>query len=450
MKRRIFGLETEFGVWGIGAGQRHFSPDEVARHLFRRIVEWGRSSNIFLENGARLYLDVGSHPEYATPECTSVRELVAHDKAGEWRLENLRQQTQEVFAQEGFPTQIVLYKNNTDSAGNSYGCHENYLAERRDNFDGYSSVLIPFLITRQIFAGAGKILKTPRGARFCITQRAEHIWESISSATTRSRPIINTRDEPHADSEQYRRLHVIVGDSNMSEYATFLKVATCSMVLQMLEESRYLPDFTLDNPIRAIRDISSDPTCTTKVPLASGKLRSALELQWEFLELVTSYMERAEATDEDRQALQMWQHCLTRIADNPLSLNRECDWVAKHQLITQYCQRHNLTLNDPVVLELDMKYHSLGAEHGIFERLNRKGMMQRVCTDEEIQQAYTTPPKTRATPRSRFITAAKQRNRDYNVDWVHLKLNDQAQQTILLKDPFAWQDDRVDRLIETL
>ncbi len=450
MRKRVFGLETEFGVWGSNSGQRNFSPDEVARHLFRRIVDWGRSSNIFLENGARLYLDVGSHPEYATPECISVRELVAHDKAGELRVENLRRKTQEVFADENLPTKIVLYKNNTDSAGNSYGCHENYLAERRDNFDGYSSILIPFLITRQIFSGAGKVLKTPRGSRFCLSQRAEHIWESISSATTRSRPIINTRDEPHADSEQYRRLHIIVGDSNMSEYATFLKVATCSLVLQMLEESRYLPDLSLDNPIRAIRDISGDYTCKVRVPLASGRQVSALQLQWEFFELVQKYAVRADFTTEEQLALSMWEHCLTSLEWDPMTLAKECDWVAKYQVIEGFCRRHDVTLDAPVVTELDMKYHALGAEHGIFEKMNRKGIMKRITTNEEIAQAYTTPPKTRATPRSRFIIAAKARNRDYNVDWVHLKLNDQAQQTILLKDPFAWEDDRVDRLIAML
>ncbi len=449
MKRRIFGLETEYGVWGSQEGPRRLSPDEVARYLFRKIVDWGRSSNIFLENGARLYLDVGSHPEYATPECLSVRDLVAHDKAGELRLENLRQGTEQLLLEEGAGGKVILYKNNTDSAGNSYGCHENYLAERRDNFEGYTRILIPFLITRQIFSGAGKVLKTPRGSRYCLSQRAEHIWESISSATTRSRPIINTRDEPHADSEHYRRLHVIVGDSNMSEYATFLKVATCSMVLQMLEESRYLRDMTLDNPIRAIRDISSDPTCQIKVPLASGKEVSALQMQWDFFEMVTEYITRGSPTDEEKLALSMWEHCLNGLSNDPLSLAAECDWVAKYKVIEGYQQRHQVSLDSAVITEIDMKYHALGKD-GIFNRLQSRGVMKRLCNDNEIASSMNRPPKTRAYPRSRFIMAAKARNRDYNVDWVHLKLNDQAQQTILLKDPFAWQDDRVDRLIAML
>ncbi len=226
MERRIFGLENEYGVTCTLRGQRRLSPDEVARYLFRRVVSWGRSSNVFLENGARLYLDVGSHPEYATPECDSVYDVVVHDKAGERILESLVQSAEVRLREEGIRGEVYLFKNNTDSAGNSYGCHENYLVERDGDFAKFTDVLIPFLVSRQVYAGAGKVLQTARGAMYCIAQRAEHIWEGVSSATTRSRPIINTRDEPHADAERFRRLHVIVGDSNMSEYTTFLKVGT--------------------------------------------------------------------------------------------------------------------------------------------------------------------------------------------------------------------------------
>ena len=199
-------------------------PDEVARYLFRKVVSWGRSSNVFLRNGARLYLDVGSHPEYATPECDDIVELVTHDKAGERVLEGLLVDAEQRLRDEGIAGDVYLFKNNTDSAGNSYGCHENYLVGRHGEFSRLADVLIPFLVTRQIICGAGKVIQTPRGAMYCVSQRAEHIWEGVSSATTRSRPIINTRDEPHADAERYRRLHVIVGDSNMSETTTLLKV----------------------------------------------------------------------------------------------------------------------------------------------------------------------------------------------------------------------------------
>ena len=211
------GIETEFGVTCTFHGHRRLSPDEVARYLFRRVVSWGRSSNVFLRNGARLYLDVGSHPEYATAECDSLVQLVTHDRAGEWVLEDLLVDAEQRLADEGIGGDIYLFKNNTDSAGNSYGCHENYLIVRAGEFSRISDVLLPFLVTRQLICGAGKVLQTPKAATFCLSQRAEHIWEGVSSATTRSRPIINTRDEPHADAEKYRRLHVIVGDSNMCE-----------------------------------------------------------------------------------------------------------------------------------------------------------------------------------------------------------------------------------------
>src|ERR1700742_3673395 len=218
MQRRIMGIETEFGVTCTFQGHRRLSPDEVARYLFRRVVSWGRSSNVFLRNGSRLYLDVGSHPEYATAECDDLVQLVTHDKAGERILEDLLVDAERRLADEGIGGDIFLFKNNTDSAGNSYGCHENYCTSRHDDLGHYAEVLIPFLVSRQIYAGAGKVLHTARGATYSIAQRAEHIWEGVSSATTRSRPIINTRDEPHADAERFRRLHVIVGDSNMSEY----------------------------------------------------------------------------------------------------------------------------------------------------------------------------------------------------------------------------------------
>src|SRR6266508_4371705 len=231
MDRRIFGLETEYGVTCTYRGQRRLSPDEVARYLFRRVVSWGRSSNVFLRNGARLYLDVGSHPEYATPECDSVNDLVVHDRAGERILEGLLVDAEKRLYDEGIAGEIYLFKNNTDSAGNSYGCHENYLVSRHGEFGRLADILIPFLVTRQLICGAGKVLQTPRGAVYCLSQRAEHIWEGVSSATTRSRPIINTRDEPHADAERYRRLHVIVGDSNMNEVTTLLKVGSADIVL---------------------------------------------------------------------------------------------------------------------------------------------------------------------------------------------------------------------------
>ncbi len=452
MQRRIFGIENEYGVTCTLRGQRRLSPDEVARYLFRRVVSWGRSSNVFLANGARLYLDVGSHPEYATPECDSVRELVVHDKAGERILEQLLTSAEQRLGDEGVHGDVYLFKNNTDSAGNSYGCHENYCTSRRDDFSSYTEVLIPFLVSRQIYAGAGKVLQTARGARYCVSQRAEHIWEGVSSATTRSRPIINTRDEPHADAERYRRLHVIVGDSNMSEYTTFLKVGACSLMLRMLEEPQVvLRDMTLENPIRAIREISHDMTCTRRVRLANGREISALDIQSEYLNRALRFAEHHDLTDEEQLALDMWEYTLSHLEDDPLKLDRELDWVIKYKLIEAYRERHDLALSDARVALVDLQYHDVNRERGVFYRMQRKGMVDRIVTDEEISHAVEHPPQTtRARLRGEFIKRAKERKRDYTVDWVHLKLNDQAQRTVLCKDPFKAEDERVDKLIASL
>jgi len=234
MKRRIFGLENEYGLTCTLNGQRRLSPDNVARYLFEKVIPGARNANVFLENGARLYLDTGFHPEYATPECDDITDLVTHDKAGERIVEDLLHQAEKRLREDGISGHILLFKNNTDSAGNSYGCHENYSVSRDVSFQRLAEGLIPFFVTRQIFAGAGKVLQTPRGFHYCLSQRAQHICQEISGATTSSRSIINTRDEPHADAEKYRRLHVIVGDSNMSEVATYLKVGTTALILDMI------------------------------------------------------------------------------------------------------------------------------------------------------------------------------------------------------------------------
>ncbi|MGC8465091.1 MAG: proteasome accessory factor PafA2 family protein, partial [Acidimicrobiales bacterium] len=354
--------------------------------------------------------------------------------------------------EEGIRGSVFLFKNNTDSAGNSYGCHENYLTTRSEEFARFAEVLIPFLVTRQIFAGAGKILLTARGPVYCISQRAEHIWEGVSSATTRSRPIINTRDEPHADAERFRRLHVIVGDSNMSEVATFLKVGAMAIMLRMLEDpSVVLRDFTLENPIRAIREISHDVTCTRKVRLANGRELSALDIQSEYLERAVRYAENQGLPGEEARALELWSEALTTLRRDPLELDRTCDWVMKYKLIEAYRAKHSLSLAHPQVALLDLQYHDVSRSRGVFYRLQRAGFADRIVTDERIDTAMEVPPSTtRARLRGEFIRRAKERRRDFTVDWVHLKLNDQAQRTVMLKDPFKAEDERVDKLIESL
>ena len=452
MQRRIFGIETEFGVTCTFHGQRRLSPDEVARYLFRRVVSWGRSSNVFLRNGSRLYLDVGSHPEYATAECDDLAQLVTHDKAGERILEDLLVDAERRLADEGIGGDIFLFKNNTDSAGNSYGCHENYLVARAGEFSRIADVLLPFLVTRQLICGAGKVLQTPRGAVYCLSQRAEHIWEGVSSATTRSRPIINTRDEPHADAERYRRLHVIVGDSNMSEVTTLLKVGSANLVLEMIEQGVQFRDFSLDNPIRAIREISHDLTGRRTVRLAGGKEASALDIQREYYERAVEHVAKRAPDPMAERVLELWGRTLDAIEAEDLSkIDREIDWAIKYRLMERYQAKHGMDLSNPRIAQLDLAYHDIRRGRGIFDLLQRKDQVERVTDDGEIEAAKDTPPQTtRAKLRGDFIAAAQAAGRDFTVDWVHLKLNDQAQRTVLCKDPFRAVDERVERLISSL
>jgi proteasome accessory factor A len=296
------------------------------------------------------------------------------------------------------------------------------------------------------------VLQTPRGAVFCVSQRAEHIWEGVSSATTRSRPIINTRDEPHADAERFRRLHVIVGDSNMSETTTLLKVGSTDLVLRMIEAGIVMRDLTLENPIRAIREVSHDLTGQKKVKLANGREASALEVQREYYNKAVDFVSRRGGDETVKKVLDLWDRTLTAIETSDLSLvDREIDWVIKYQLIERYRAKHDMTLSNARVAQLDLAYHDLNRTRGLYYLLERKGMVERATTDLRIFEAKSLPPQTtRARLRGEFIAKAQEKRRDFTVDWVHLKLNDQAQRTVLCKDPFRSVDDRVEKLIASM
>ncbi|MDQ1415674.1 MAG: proteasome accessory factor, partial [Acidimicrobiaceae bacterium] len=252
--------------------------------------------------------------------------------------------------------------------------------------------------------------------------------------------------------EKYRRLHVIVGDSNMSEYATFLKVGATSILLRMLEDPGVvLRDMTLENPIRAIREISHDTTCKRRVRLANGREASAFDIQSEYLNRARRYQEKKGLSPLEDKALDMWEHCLTQIDKDPFTLDRECDWVIKHRLIEGYRQKNDLPLTHPKVALMDLQYHDVSRGRGLYYLMQAKGLVERVCTDAEIDIAIDEPPQTtRARLRGEFIRKAKERRRDFTVDWVHLKLNDQAQRTVLCKDPFKSRDERVEKLIASL
>jgi proteasome accessory factor A len=449
MQQRIFGLESEYGLISSSVGGRvNLSVESALGYLFEKVVSRQRGTNDFLKNGARLYQDTGCHPEYATPECDNPRDLVIHDKAGERIVEELLLAAEQKLRENGIYCEIYIFKNNTDSVGNTYGCHENYLVQRGVNFHKLAEQLIPFFVTRQAFAGAGKVLKTRMGNHYYISQRAQHIYQEISGATTSSRGIINTRDEPHADEEKYRRLHVIVGDSNMSEFATYLKVGTTAIVLAMVEDGFIKRDLALEDPVRAIKEISHDVACKRRVKLKRGKEFSAIEIQREYLDLALEYYQGQERSPQVADLLEKWQYVLDKLAEDPMSLHRELDWVIKRELITSYISRKGCSFDDQRVFMMDLQYHDIKRTRGLYYLMLRDGLIDRVITDQEIERAMTTPPQTtRAKVRSDFIKFANEKNKSYDVGWSYLKLNDRYQRTILCKDPFKPWDPRVDELI---
>jgi proteasome accessory factor A len=451
VRHRIIGLETEYGISCTIDGRRGMPTEDIARRMFRDVVSWGRTSNVFLENGARLYLDVGSHPEYATPECTSALEAVVHERAGDRLIDALAQRTQQGLVEDGIEGRVRVFRNNTDFSGNSYGSHENYLVVRDGPFQPLADALLPFLVTRQIFAGAGKILRTARGAVYVLSQRAEHIWEGVSSATTRSRPVINSRDEPHADAERFRRLHVIVGDSNMSDFATWLRVATCDLVIRLVEEGGALDVPLLDSPTRAIREVSRDLTGHGAVRLADGRDVPAIEIQVHYLEAVERFIADEHSDDEAAQhVLREWRRVLEGLEHDPMTLDRELDWVAKLRLIEAMAARDALELDDPRLAMVDLAYHDVSEATGLHHLLVRQGRMVELAPPEDVVRAMDEPPRTRAHLRSRFLRAAREHDREVTVDWVHLKVNGEVQRTVMCKDPLIWDDERVDRLIEAM
>jgi proteasome accessory factor A len=448
------GLETEYGVTCVVDGQRRLSPDEVARYLFRKVVVWGRSSNVFLPNGGRLYLDVGSHPEYATAECDNLSDLIKQDQAGDRIVEELAVSAEIRLNAEGIKGQIHLFKNNMDAAGNSYGCHENFSVSRKKNFEEVTESIIPFLITRQIFCGAGKWISSSKGANFQISQRAEHMWESVSSATTRSRPIINTRDEPHADPDEYRRLHIIVGDSNMSETTTVLKVATTELMLRAAEMGLLKDKFTIENPIKTIREISNDLKFRNSFRLSSGREITALQMQNEMYNIVLSMPGLDEILEKPfyRYALNLWRRSLDALESHDYSLvDMELDWMIKRKFMNSYKEKHQLNDMDSRLILLDISYHNIRKDRGLFYILEKSGMAKTLITNNDVNGAMENPPETtRAALRGRFIKVAQEKKRDFTVDWVNLKINDQQQSSIACKDPFKNIDERVDKLIAAL
>src|SRR5881409_1103357 len=448
MKKRIYGLENEFGIAFTCNGRRTLPSEKVVRYLFEKLITTEGFLNVFLENGARFYLDTGCHPEYATPECASPMDVTIYDKAGERILENLLNYAQNKVHEEGFQGELAIFKNNTDFVGNSYGCHENYLADRTADFYYMAEQLIPFLVTRQIFTGAGKVFRTRRGTVYHISQRAQHIRQKISGTTTNERSIINTRDEPHAIKEKYRRLHIIVGDSNMSEFSTYLKVGTAALVLSMIEDGYTVSHMELDDPVKAIREIARDTTLKRKIKLEDGRELTAIEIQRVYLERAKEYLCSLDEEPIAADVVRRWEDVLDRLEEDPMQLCHELDWVVKKRVMLEYMDKKGCGWDDPRITMMDLQYHDVKRTRGLYYLLEQQELMERLVPEESVQRAMTTPPQTtRAKVRGDFIRFARAKNRSYTVDWTYLKLNGYWEETILCMDPFSAINRRVEELV---
>jgi proteasome accessory factor A len=451
MKKRIYGLESEYGIIFTTDGKKTLPVEKAVRYLFEKLDTMEGFLNVFFDNGAKFYLDTGYHPEYATPECASLIDLIRYDKAGERIIEDLLHFAERRATKEGLAGNLSIFKNNTDFVGNSYGCHENYLVDRTVDFNYLAERLIPFLVARQVFTGAGKVFKTRWGTDYFISQRAEHVCQKISGATTNDRSIINTRDEPHADREKYRRLHVIVGDSNMSEYTAYLKVGTTALVLEVIEEGGIHKDFALRNPVKAIKDISHDTTLSRRVDLEDGRKMSALEIQQAYYELTCRHFEGREASPLVTDILNKWGEVLEALKTDPMKLDRKVDWIIKKRLIEGYQEHHGISWNNDRLLMLDLQYHNIRRDRGLYYLMERAGLVERVLDDDGIDEARSTPPRdTRAKMRGDFIRLAREKRLQYDIDWSYIRLNNFLNIKIVFDDPFQTENPEFAELMERI
>ena len=364
-------------------------------------------ANVILTNGARLYVD-HAHPEYSTPEVTNPRDVVIWDKAGERVMELAAQRALAIPG----TAPIQLYKNNTDNKGASYGTHENYLMARKTPFAEIVRHLTPFFVSRQVVVGAGRVGIGQEGRvhGFQLSQRADFFEVEVGLETTLKRPIINTRDEPHADPEKYRRLHVIIGDANLSEISTYLKVGTTNLVLSMIEDGWFKQnglDLTVDNPVSSLRAVSHDPSLTHLLTLRDGRSLTAVQLQLEYCEHARKHVEDKYGSDADTDTVEMlarWESTLERLASDPMSLADELDWVAKLSLLEGYRQREGLDWDAPKLHLVDLQYSDVRQDKGLYNRLVARGSMKTLVTEAEVQAAVTNPPvDTRAYFRGRCL-----------------------------------------------
>ncbi len=402
--------------------------------------------NKTLINGARYYVD-HAHPEYSSPEVTNARDLVVHEKAGERILEVSRREAN-LLLPDG--ATMLLHKNNSDQKGNSYGCHENYLMDRRTSFKRIVENLLPFFVTRQIYCGSGKVGSENRNhpCDFQISQRADFFETEVALDTMVKRPIINTRDEPHADREKYRRLHMIVGDSNMSEYTIYLRNGVTAILLSMIEDGAIDRDLSLSNPVRAIKEVSHDPGLGKEIQLDNGKRMTAIEIQNEILDTALTYAAKNPLGPVSQDVLEKWQHVMTCLQDDPMDLVREIDWVAKKQLIEEFIDRKELDWDDSRVKMLDLQYHDTRPDKGLYYMLERQGRVERICSDEEINAAAHRPPDdTRAFFRGECLRRYPGEVFGVNWDSISFSVGEDPVKRIMMNEPLKGSRRHVEDLL---
>lgn len=408
--------------------------------------------NTVLTNGARLYVD-HAHPEYSSPECISPKQALLYDKAGEEVLRRAMKASKR-FMPPG--QEIVVYKNNSDRKGNSYGCHENYMMDRAVPFAKIVKQLTPFFVTRQIFCGAGKlgteILGSQGEVSFQLSQRADFFEEEVGLETTLKRPIINTRDEPHADATRFRRLHVILGDANLSEFSTFLKLASTAVVLSMIEDG-VLDDVELQicSPVQALRKVSCDPGLKVTVDTTDGRSMTALEIQWSYLEMAKKYFERegiptVGTSEEVAVLLGLWENTLSQLEEDPMLLRQRLDWVAKLNLIQGYKERHSLGWNDPKLAAIDLQYHDIRPEKSLALRAG----LETLLDSKDVDMAVFEPPKeTRAYFRGKCLEKFGESIAAANWDSLIFDTGKDPLRRVPMMDPLKGTFDHVDGLIQS-
>jgi proteasome accessory factor A len=389
--KTIFGLRNRYSVVFSPGGQRELSAEEAGRRLFGPVVSGGLGQSVLLRNEGRLHLEVGSRPEYATPECSNPLDLIVHDKAGERILEGLLADASQRLRAEGTTDDVHIFKCNADPADSSAGCQEDYLAGRGGRFARLAGILIPFLVTRQLICGAGAVVRTPRGAVYCLSRRAAHIANGPATATARPRPLINTFDEPRAAG--LRRLRVNVSDSTMSETTTLLRAGATDLVLRMAEAASVPQDLTLDNPVHAIGEVSQDITGRSLLRLADGRQMNALDIQRQYLANAKDFISNRGADAVGQRVLGLWEKTLNAIGTGNLrAIAREIDWVIKYQLIEQHRAVAGIPLSAPEIAQADLAYHDIQRSHSLYYQLQRNGAVDTTARDIDIFEAKITPP----------------------------------------------------------